>query len=156
MKKYLLVVLAVLVIGVGGYFVLRSVGSGAGLVANTPTPSLPPGLLEKPAPTPIPRPREVVVTASEFSFSPSVIKVKVGERIKLVLKNDGQASHNLVIAGGTPDISTAISDFGETRIISPGEMATLSFTAPSSGDYNFFCSLPGHEASGLKGIIKAE
>lgn len=106
-----------------------------------------------PAPTPSPTTqgfvseiKEINVVGTEFSFNPASISVKPGERVKITFQNSGRTPHNLVIEG--LDMATKTIGGGQTDVI--------GFIAPASGTYNFFCSIPGHRASGMEGSLKIE
>ncbi len=90
--------------------------------------------------------KEITVVGTEFAFSPSAISVQAGEKVELIFKNEGRASHNLVIEG--LEVST--------KTIGGGQTDTVEFTAPASGTFTFFCSIPGHRASGMGGDLKIE
>jgi len=89
---------------------------------------------------------EITVSGTEFSFSPSVLRFKEGEQVRIVFNNVGRAPHNLTIEG------TKIA----TKTISGGTTDIIEFTAPKSGDYTFFCSVPGHRAAGMFGTTIVE
>jgi len=138
MNKTILIVIIVLAVIVGGYFLLRG-------GYRTPAPVTPEA--EIPAseipPTAV---KEITVSGTEFSFSPSSIAVSAGERIKLTFQNNGGAPHNLVIEG----LGAA------TRTIGSGKTDTIEFTVPASGTYAIFCSVSGHRAAGMTGSLKVE
>lgn len=95
---------------------------------------------EEPAPLSV---KEIQVFGTEFSFNPSSITLNEGERVKITFTNNGASLHNLVING---------LGVG-TKTIGPGQADTIEFTALASGNYNFFCSVPGHRASGMEGSL---
>jgi nitrite reductase (NO-forming) len=66
--------------------------------------------------------------------------------VKIIFKNEGKAPHNLVIQG---------LGIG-TRTIGVGQTDTIEFTAPSSGTYTFYCSVPGHRAAGMEGRLEVK
>lgn len=90
--------------------------------------------------------------------------VKPGEKIKLSLTNGDDMSHNLLITqpGAREEVVNAALKLGGDGakanyvppggkvlwfipLISPGETASLRFTAPASaGVYPFVCTFPGH------------
>lgn len=147
MNKLVLFIIVILVVATGGYFLLRgSYQAPSPVVMPTVTPEK---QTEQPTSTTVEVPvkaKEVTVIGTEFSFSPASINVKAGERVKITFKNTGGAPHNLILEG-----------LGiETKTISGGQTDVVEFTAPSSGTYNFFCSIPGHRASGMEGALKVE
>ncbi len=90
--------------------------------------------------------KEITVVGTEFSFNPSSISVRAGEKVKIIFKNLGGATHNLTIEGLG----------ASTKTIGPDKTDTIEFTAPTSGTYNFFCSIPGHKAAGMEGQLIVE
>ena len=85
----------------------------------------------------------ITVRATEFRFEPSTINVKVGQKVKVVLKNAGNIVHNL-----------SIKDLGvKTATIRAGDTYTLEFTPQRSGRFTFVCSLRGHAQRGMIGAI---
>lgn len=114
--------------------------------------------------TPPPVPTTVKVTEKEFKIMlPSttkkvpytkVIKGKKTRRFRLVavqkpvkagpihfvVKNTGKLPHNFVIASQ------------QTLVLAAGQSATLDVTL-AKGKYKFFCSITGHAALGMKGVL---
>jgi azurin len=41
-----------------------------------------------------------------------------------------------------------------TRVIGPGESNTLRIAILLKGSYEYLCTVPGHAASGMKGVLK--
>ena len=145
MNKTILIIIIILVVIVGGYFLLRGGYQTPAPVAPevTAPEETPEEVTLPPAPSGM---KEVTVVGTEFSFSPALITVKSGEKVKLTFQNNGSVSHNLVVEG------LGIS----TKTIGRGKTETLEFTAPASGTYKFFCSVPGHRPAGMEGSLKAE
>ena len=90
--------------------------------------------------------KEFTIKGTEYRFSPSSINVQAGDRVKIVFQNSGNARHNLIIQG------LGVS----TKSISSNQTDVIEFTAPSSGNYTIFCSLPGHQISGMIGELIVE
>lgn len=145
------IIIVVFVVIVGGYFLLRG-SYQVPTSAPIQTPTARPEETQKPektlptTQTPASGITEISVVGTEFSFNPASINVKVGEKVKLTFKNDGRAPHNLTIEG---------LNVG-TKTISGGQTDVIEFTAMTSGTYAFFCSVPGHRASGMEGNLKVE
>jgi len=85
----------------------------------------------------------VAVTAgkpSEFHFTLSKKTVPKGVTTFKVV-NKGMISHDFKIAGKkTPTLKTA-------------KTSTLRITFTKAGKYAYLCTLPGHAAAGMKGVI---
>jgi plastocyanin len=137
MNKTLWIIVAILLVVFVGYFLMR------GYRAPTSTPTAP---KEEVTPTPGAPVKEITVVGTEFSFNPSSITLSAGERVKIIFKNEGKAPHNLVIQG---------LGIG-TRTIGGGQTDTIEFTAPSSGTYTFYCSVPGHRSAGMEGKLEVK
>jgi uncharacterized cupredoxin-like copper-binding protein len=86
----------------------------------------------KPAATKVP------VSEVEFKITLASTDLKAGE-ITFEAKNDGKIPHDLAIKG-TSD---------KTELISPGGTAELKVTL-KAGKYELYCTVPGHEAAGMK------
>jgi azurin len=101
---------------------------------------------------------------SEMHYDLSTIYLKAGNKIKLTLTNDGSDPsmiHNVVIVkdGTMQDVAMAGVKVGpdkdyvpadnpnviaHTKMAKPTKTVTVEFTAPPAGNYQFFCSYPGH------------
>lgn len=90
--------------------------------------------------------KELTISGTEYSFSPVSITVQEGDQVKITFRNDGSIIHNFKIS----ELEVG------TKTISPGQTDTIEFTAPVSGTYTIFCSVPGHRAAGMKGSLKVE
>jgi len=82
----------------------------------------------------------VSVSGSEFKF---VLSKKTARRGVVVFrfKNVGKVSHDFEIKGR------------KTRLLSPGQSATLRVTFLRKGHYPYKCTVPGHAAAGMKGVF---
>ncbi|MDO8559310.1 MAG: DUF5667 domain-containing protein [bacterium] len=102
--------------------------------------------VEQPISQPKSEKKEFEVSGTEYGFNPSNITVQAGQRVKIKFRNDGRIKHNLIIEG---------LGVG-TKTISSDDDASIEFTAPASGNYIFFCSIPGHRQAGMEGSLKIE
>jgi len=85
----------------------------------------------------------VTVTAgkpSEFRFRLSKLKVPDGIVIFKVT-NSGALPHDFKISGR------------KTPLLSPGQSNTLRVTIRKAGKYPFLCTVTGHAAAGMKGVL---
>ena len=86
----------------------------------------------KPAETKVP------VSETEFKISLASTQFKAGA-ITFEAKNDGRIPHDL-----------AIKQTGDkTKLIQPGGTAELKVTL-KAGKYELYCTVPGHEAAGMR------
>jgi uncharacterized cupredoxin-like copper-binding protein len=82
----------------------------------------------------------VRVTATEFKFKLSKVKVPVG-KVTFRVTNRGKITHDFKIAGK------------KTKLLAPGKSATLTVTFRKSGRVAYTCTVPGHAAAGMKGVL---
>ncbi|GIW06886.1 MAG: hypothetical protein KatS3mg060_1691 [Dehalococcoidia bacterium] len=81
-----------------------------------------------------------------FAFEPSTITVPVNQPVTLTFKNPDTQAHDWRVRGtGLPEEPALIAD--------PGKEQTKTFTFPTAGEFQTYCSLPGHEASGMVGKL---
>jgi uncharacterized cupredoxin-like copper-binding protein len=81
---------------------------------------------------------KVAVSETEFKISLASTALKAGA-ITFEAMNDGKIPHDL-----------AIKQTGDkTKLISPGGSAELKVTL-KPGTYELYCTVPGHEAAGMK------
>jgi uncharacterized cupredoxin-like copper-binding protein len=81
----------------------------------------------------------IQVKGGEFFFRLSSKTAKRG-KATFVFKNIGHVSHDFKINGR------------KTPLISPGKTAKLVVTL-KKGRYPYLCTVPGHAAAGMKGIV---
>ncbi len=167
---------------------------GCGDKAAQPAPAAAPAAETKPAepaaPAPAPAPPAADVTvqpdaagvvhltgSDQMRYSASRIEVKVGQKVKLEMKNAGALpkeamGHDLVVlkagsdpmAFGAKAATAKATDYipadaaemiAHTKLLGPGESDTIEFDLPGAGTYPFLCTFPGHVAL-MKGVIVAQ
>jgi uncharacterized cupredoxin-like copper-binding protein len=85
----------------------------------------------------------VTVTAgkpSELAFTLSK-KTAAKGLVTFTVTNKGKLSHDFKIAGK------------KTPLIKPGKTTPLKVTFAKAGKYSFLCTVPGHAAAGMKGVL---
>ena len=82
----------------------------------------------------------VTVTALDLKFKLSTKSAKAGA-VTFKVTNKGKVSHDFKIAGK------------RTPLLKPGKSATLKVTL-KKGNNAYLCTVPGHAAAGMKGIVK--
>jgi len=85
--------------------------------------------------------REIEVAASSFEFSPDEITVGVGDDVAIVLESE-DVLHDFVV----DDLGHVVGAMGNET-----EHGGLRLDAP--GEYEFWCSIPGHRSAGMEGTI---
>ena len=157
-KKHLpiIIILAVVLVGVSAYFMVRPgvVNDQQALPTETPQATVTTAPSSTPVSSPVGEssPSPVVsavktfnVVGSNFSFSPKEIKVKKGDRVKIIFQNSG-GMHNWVI-----------DEFNaRTSVLQSGQKAEVEFVADKTGTFEYYCSVGSHRAMGMKGNLIVE
>lgn len=73
--------------------------------------------------------KEIKVEASQWSFNPSTIKVKKGEKVKLIVTSR-DVNHGF-----------SIQEFNVDLKLKKGETSAVEFTADKTGTFRFYCSV---------------
>lgn len=108
--------------------------------------------------------QEVVVQAGDLTFEPSEIRVKVGQPVRVILRNGGTLLHDFssddakVAAMKSAGAEHAAHDANSSKpnlhvAAEAGKSATLEFTPTQAGTYAFYCSVEGHSEAGMKGTL---
>ena len=104
-------------------------------------------------------------TMMDMKYSLKNISVKAGSWVRINLVNKGldpAMIHNILIVNYNKrsEVATAAIEAGPnldyipkskdviagSKQANPGETVTLEFKAPAKGNYEFFCSYPGHSS----------
>lgn len=78
---------------------------------------------------------------SEYKIDPAILTASPDSTIDV--KNNGTTEHNLAIEG-TDKL---------TKNLSPTQSENLSLKGLKKGSYKIYCTIPGHEAAGMKGTL---
>ena len=109
--------------------------------AAEPTP---PPVAEPPPPAP---PAETTLEnpadESQLRFQRSTLEAPAGT-ITLVMENPSAIEHNIAVRGGDVD------EQGE--VVGQGDESTVTADL-EPGEYEFYCSVPGHEEAGMEGTL---
>ena len=90
---------------------------------------------------------------TEFAFTLSTKSVKHGA-VTFKVKDGGALPHTFKVCSSSKG-GTASSCAGkDTGSITPGSTKTLTVTFATAGSYEYLCTVPGHAAAGMKGLIK--
>jgi uncharacterized cupredoxin-like copper-binding protein len=91
---------------------------------------------------------------SEFGFKLSTKTVPHGA-VTFNVTNSGAIPHTFKLCTAPAKSTAANSCAGKgTPNISPGAKATLKATIAKAGTYEYICTIPGHAAGGMKGLLK--
>lgn len=85
------------------------------------------------------------VEGANFSFAPNTMKVKVGDKVKIIFKNtEGVHDFNL-------------DEFNvHTGVITAGKEVAVEFTADKAGSFEYYCAVGDHRAKGMVGTLTVE
>jgi uncharacterized cupredoxin-like copper-binding protein len=81
----------------------------------------------------------IKVTASEFKFALSKRSITTGTTVIFKVTNKGKIEHDFKIG------------LKKTRLLRPGQSATLKVVFKKKGRFAFLCTVKGHAALGMKG-----
>lgn len=123
------IVAALFAVGLAARAVSEAGGSGGGKTTETPAAGGGGDAITE-------------VTLGDFFIKPKDATVKAGS--VLTLKNEGSVDHDL-----------AIEDT-KSSLVAPGEEATFELEGLEPGTYKWNCTVPGHEAAGMKGEVTVE
>jgi plastocyanin len=80
----------------------------------------------------------------KFAYDKKTLKAPAG-KITIVMKNPSSVfKHDIAIKGNGVKVKGKVVGFGGTSTVT----ATLK-----PGKYEFYCTVPGHEAGGMKGTL---
>lgn len=85
----------------------------------------------------------VAVTAGKPSELKFIVKPKTVKKgvVNFKVANKGALAHDFKIAGK------------KTKQLARGKTATLRITFKKAGKYAYLCTVPGHAAGGMKGVL---
>lgn len=97
--------------------------------------------------------RVVAGKPSEFAFALNTHVVKVGT-IVFTIRNAGAIMHNFKVCS-TPRRNTGANTCNGTgsRKLTRGQSAQLRVVFKKRGSYEYLCTVPGHAAAGMKGLL---
>jgi len=90
--------------------------------------------------------KEFTITGKNFEFSDEEIRVKQGDKVKIVFSSTG-GFHSWVVDE---------FDGAATEQVNPGKTTTVEFTADKKGEYEYYCSVGNHRGMGMVGKLIVE
>jgi plastocyanin len=85
-------------------------------------------------------------TGTELAFDTDALEAAAGN-VTLVLENVATIEHNVALEGD------GVSEEGE--VVGEGETSTVTAEV-KPGEYDFYCSVPGHREGGMEGTLTVE
>lgn len=93
-------------------------------------------------------PGSVTVVLEDLRFRPNRLDAQVGVPLTLRLTNRGLERHDLNFPSlHMPGLA------GVESILEPGETRTITLRFDEPGVHTFICTLPGHAAAGMTGVV---
>jgi uncharacterized cupredoxin-like copper-binding protein len=90
--------------------------------------------------------------SNDFKFVLSKSTVTHGA-VTFKFSNKGSLTHDFKLCSSNKG-GTGTSCVGKvTPMVAPGKTATLKVTLTKPGKYEYLCTVPGHAAGGMKGLI---
>lgn len=156
MNRNLLIglVVVLVILAAGGYY-LSQKNSAAPATTSTDTTEMSPSDMASMTPatdsstpassesaTMVDGVKTFTVTSQGLKFTPTTLTVKKGDKVKITYHNN-VGNHNLTI-----------DEFNaKTPTIGAGQEASIEFTADKTGDFVYYCSIPGHRQAGMFGTL---
>ncbi len=107
-----------------------------------------------------------LIEMTSFAYTPSVIEVGAGEVLEIAIQNAEPALHDFTIDKIDADVHISyLGGSGQHQHQEPDRDADVHFalTEPASGvvhlkvgesgEYVFYCSVPGHREAGMEGTL---
>lgn len=114
-------------------------------------------------------PKEVVLIAEDITYNQNQIEVEAGRPVHLTLDNQGLLEHDFSVAeipllgevkmtmshdetmAHDMDHMAAQPDLHVAALA--GRSSSIEFTPATAGEYEYFCTVPGHREAGMAGTI---
>jgi plastocyanin len=82
---------------------------------------------------------ELTLTAKDIKWDTTTLQLTSGTSYRVEVTNDDSVEHNFTF-----------EQAGANQDVEGGENATVTFTAPAAGSYDFFCK---YHAQGMRGTV---
>jgi plastocyanin len=89
----------------------------------------------------------IKVTMTEYKFDPATITAPTGKIVFYLVNAGNNTSHDMIIRDSTGKRITG------SDLISAGDVSIFTVDSIAAGTYTYFCDQPGHEGSGMHGIL---
>jgi uncharacterized cupredoxin-like copper-binding protein len=98
----------------------------------------------------------------KMMFIPDRIEVKKGEHVRLMLRNNGEIDHEVVLATLEENLKHAEEmvknpdmehDDPNAKRLPPKKTGDIVWKFTKAGEFDFSCLIPGHREAGMSGKI---
>jgi uncharacterized cupredoxin-like copper-binding protein len=105
-------------------------------------------------------PRDVTIRFHYSHFVPAQVRVRAGVPVTITLRNDDPIDHEWIVGSAAVHEvhrrgTEAVHDSRPTEVTVPALSTRVTTVAFSTGELAFVCHLPGHEAYGMTGTLRA-
>lgn len=111
--------------------------------------------------------QSIVVEMQDIKFVPETITVQAGEIVELMLENTGSLPHDFTIDQIDADHAYHESvevaghgehedEFGMHHALEGGHDLAMRLRVHEPGEYEFWCTVPGHRDAGMIGTLIVE
>jgi predicted lipoprotein with Yx(FWY)xxD motif/uncharacterized cupredoxin-like copper-binding protein len=92
-------------------------------------------------------------TSSEFKFALSKTSVPLGTTI-FTITNNGTIPHDFKVCSSSKGGSANACAGTASALVNPGASTTLRVRFTMKGSYEYLCTVAGHAAGGMKGVLR--
>lgn len=108
---------------------------------------------------------EQTVVMSDLAFDPAVVDVPVGQLVRLQFHNQGALIHDFTVdemphhrqrmtGASTAGGHMHDGEFAMHYALDPAARGYMEFEATEPGEYEFYCTVPGHREAGMHGTLR--
>ncbi len=87
----------------------------------------------------------ITIETPGMEYDPDSISMSEGEDLEVTIDNTDNQLHTFTI-----------DELGIDLEVDAGESDSVTIEAPDAGEYDFYCTVPGHRESGQEGVLTVE
>ncbi len=101
-------------------------------------------------------------TDGRMEFLPNRVEIKKGEQVKLMLRNNGELDHEVVLGTLAENLKHAEQmrqnpdmehDDPNAMRLAPKKAGEIVWKFTKAGEFDFSCLIPGHREAGMAGTV---
>jgi uncharacterized cupredoxin-like copper-binding protein len=101
-------------------------------------------------------------TDQKMVFIPNEVKIRKGEQVKFLIRNNGEIDHEIVLATVEENLKHAEEmaknpdmehDDPNAKRLGPKKTGEMIWKFTKAGEFDFSCLIPGHREAGMSGKI---
>ena len=101
----------------------------------------------------------VTIRALDLRYEPEHVTIPRDRPVRIVLRNDGVLAHDISVEHLEVQVQQLQGEWVTAQVYmhaERGQRIALTIQASTPGTYDFVCTLPGHEAAGMRGALTVE